>query len=232
MGQESHPRMSDVDGRTAVGPCRAIFLGAASMTRIGQRFRRYFGSTTKRKSSPPSKRRQRFFLEQLEGRDLPSVTFTPQFGTEAFLQDGGKRINSPPVYVVMWGKSWTIGSFGVPTPAALQILSAANNVLGSHYTDGLGEYGVTTNATFAGTVFDNFGNQDPPNGFSQKNITDEINNLVKAKRLPDPATTPNMVVDMVTPPGISLNVANAAGWNNTAVNSKNDIVYSFIWSGT
>src|SRR5437899_7007643 len=122
MGQESLPPASDVDGWIANGPGRDSFWGGPSMSGIRQRLRTYFGVPKKSKSSALPTRRQRLLLEHLEQRDLPTVSFTPQFGNEAFLQDGGKRVNSPAVYLVMWGKSWTIGSFGVPTPAALQIV--------------------------------------------------------------------------------------------------------------
>jgi hypothetical protein len=199
---------------------------------IRQHLVKYWQSAKRNRSlERRPKHRQRLFLEHLEERTMPTVLFAPQFGNEGFLQDGGKRINSPAVYVVLWGKSWT-GPLGVPTIAATQVLTAANNLISSHYLDALSQYGVTTGASLAGTVYDNFNNQDPQTGFQQSTLTGEIQNLINQKILPNPANTPNMIVDMVTAPGIASTQAGTAGYNNAILDSKGNVKYGFIWNGT
>jgi hypothetical protein len=191
-----------------------------SMSAMRQRpGRKSHGQPTRRRSQP-------LLLEALEDRTVPTVLFAPQFGTEFPAQDGGQRINSPNVYVVLWGQSWG----GVNTSNAIQVYGGITGVLFSHYLDGLSQYGVTTNATLRGFIFDN--TPDPNSGFSQNSMSTEIERLITANQLPDPANTPNMIVDMVTARNITSGLTGAAGYNSERANGDNSFRYGYIWNGT
>jgi hypothetical protein len=166
-------------------------------------------------------------LEALEDRTVPTVLFAPQFGNESFLRDGGQRISSPDVYVVLWGSSWG----GLSSPAANQVLAGTSGVLSSHYLDGLAQYGVTTSAHYKGIFFDN--RPDPPSGFSQQMLKSEINLLILTGQLPNPFTNPNMIVDMVTTSNISSDLPNAAGYNSAGrLGGLLGGNAGYIWNGT
>src|SRR5207244_13328925 len=60
----------------------------------------------KRKAKPTRQRSRPLLLETLEDRTVPTVLFAPQFGIESAAPDGAQRINSPNLYVVLWGSSW------------------------------------------------------------------------------------------------------------------------------
>jgi hypothetical protein len=171
-------------------------------------------------------------LETLEDRTVPTVLFAPHFGVESppapsVHKDTGLRINSPDVYVVLWGKSWG----ALNSTASLQVLTATSGVLNSTYLDGLAEYGVTKQGYHLSYVFDNV--TDPSSGFAGKVLTDEINNLITNKQLPDPAKTPNMIIDMVTNAGIASATAGAGGYNNASIfTTSGKLNYWFIWNGT
>jgi hypothetical protein len=175
----------------------------------------------------PSRRRPRpLFLETLEDRTVPTVLFAPQFGNETPASDGGLRINSPNVYVVLWGSSWG----DIVSANSQQVFAATSGVLGNHYLDGLAQYGVTTTAHYKNHFVDS--TPDPLTGFSEQSMVDEINTLIANNQLPDPANTPNMIVTMVTAPGITSGVVGAEGYNNIVTNNDNSIRYGYIWNGT
>ena len=165
-------------------------------------------------------------FETLEDRTVPTVLFPPQFGNESLGKtDAGQRINSPNVYIVLWGSSWG----GISTPNAVQVDSGTSGVLFSHYLDGVGQYGVTTNAHYRGLVYDN--TPDPASKFSEASMTTEIERLIANNQLPDPANTPNMIVNMVTAPNIISDQPGDGGYNN-AIYQGNKLRYGYIWTGT
>ena len=181
------------------------FLGARSSKarRKGKN-----GRATAAKKGPTGYRRLR--LETLEDRTVPTVLFAPQFGNETTLRDGGQRINSPNVYVVLWGHSWG----GLNSANSQSVFNATSGVLANHYLDGLSQYGVTTNAHYKKLVFDD--TPDPASGFSEQSMKDEIGRLVQAGQLPNPFFTANIIVDMVTAPGIKSGAAAPRGTTTSA----------------
>src|SRR4051794_30412406 len=172
-----------------------------SLTKLHSWFTR-MAAKVKRRRQPgdakPTRRRLPLLLERLEERTVPTVLFAPQFGTESIAADGGQRISSPNVYVVLWGSSW--GS--LDSPNVRDVFSATSGVVEGHYLDGLSQYGVTTTAHYKDHFVDT---ADPVNGFTQQNMVAEIERLIANKQLPDPGKTPNMIVDVVTPFGIISN---------------------------
>ena len=70
----------------------------------------------------PKKARRLLLLEGLEERTLPTVSYNPVFGAETFKpDDDGDRLNSAPVYIILWGAYWN----GANTPQANIVAQAA-----------------------------------------------------------------------------------------------------------
>ena len=101
-----------------------------------------------------------------------------------------------------------------------------------HYLDGLAQYGVNTTAHYKALVFDN--TLDPPSGFSQQSLKNEINRLIAADQLPNPFLNPNMIVDMVTASGITSDLANTVGYNSADLLGVGLAQgrAGYIWNGT
>ena len=106
------------------------------------------GKVTATGHSPKGRRPLR--LETLEDRTVPTVLFAPQFGNESFAADGGQRINSPNVYVVLWGHSWG----GINSANSREVFAGSSGVLSNHYLDGIAQYKVTTDAHYKQMIFD------------------------------------------------------------------------------
>lgn len=187
-------------------------------------------TTRRQRGKAKARRRQPLLVEALEDRTVPTVLFPFQFGSETTLRDGGQRINSPDVYVVLWGSSW--GS--LVSPAAQQVFATTSAVVTGHYLDGLAQYGVNTTAHYKALIFDN--TLDPKSGFSQQSLKNEINRLIAADQLPNPFFNPdkNLIFTMVTAPGISSGVANAAGYNSADLLGVGLAQGNagYIWNGT
>jgi hypothetical protein len=168
---------------------------------------------------------QALFVEALEDRTVPTVVFAPKFGTETPVKDGGQRINSPNVYVVLWGSYWgNLASANTQT-----VFAATSAVVSGHYLDGLSQYGVTTNAHYKDHIVDT---SDPKSGFTETTLFNEIETLITNNQLPDPNQTPNMIVDMVTAPTIKSAKGSAAGYNDAVYMSDGSFRYGLIWNGT
>jgi hypothetical protein len=49
------------------------------------------------------------WAERLEGRELPSVVFTPTEGPETTVDRGGPKLADVPVELIFWGGYWASG---------------------------------------------------------------------------------------------------------------------------
>jgi hypothetical protein len=94
----------------------------------------------------------RLNVEGLEDRLTPSVTFQPRFGAESLVPNHtGPVLSSTPVNLIFEGSYWLN-----PTGITEQdVINNVNNILGSRYLSGLGQYGSNGVAYLAGTSYDN-----------------------------------------------------------------------------
>jgi hypothetical protein len=89
-------------------------------------------------------------IEALEDRLVPTVIFQPQFGTEALRQGNGPVLSSTPVYLIFEGHYWQR-----PTGLSYDdVINRVNDILGSSFLSGLGQYGSDGHAFLAGYSFD------------------------------------------------------------------------------
>jgi hypothetical protein len=102
------------------------------------------GSARRRAASRMNKPRTRPTLEALEGRLVPTVVFTPQFGAETYT---GAKVGTqnPAVHLIFSGDDWY-------TPSGRQdqrqIITATKNILSGPYLSELKQYGSDGKATY------------------------------------------------------------------------------------
>ncbi|HZV03940.1 MAG TPA: hypothetical protein VE999_02520 [Gemmataceae bacterium] len=177
---------------------------------------------------PARRQRVRLELEQLEQRDVPTVAFLPHNPAPMVTDKGGDYLNSPPVYLIFWGKEWNGGA----NPMVNDIENATANALASPYLSRLTQYGSDGHAYFAGAVFDN----SPVNmGFSGDDIENKVQNAIDNLGLPESDDGPNWPIYLVlTPPGYASNKA-ASGFHgmthDSDIGDYDDIPYGWVgWS--
>jgi Ca2+-binding RTX toxin-like protein len=147
--------------------------------------------------------------EQLEARSLLTVLFTPQYPGETLKPVGGNTLNSPPVYLIFWGQSWTTGA-GVAEEN--QIINAAKTLFSSGYFSETQQYQTGGKVVYGGA--DTFPIDPPPN-FSGKTIGDLVKLEIDNGKLPEADDTNNHGMYVVfTPPGVQSDQPNDLGYNS------------------
>jgi hypothetical protein len=132
-------------------------------------------------------------VEQLEDRLVPTIVFNPHFGPENTVDNGGFKLNSPPIDLIFWGSTWET----TDEPLATQITNATQSLLSSSYLSGLDQYGSNGQAVFGvSPVFDTSG---PARGgsFTDDQFKTEIQNLIDGNALPEPDDTANLPIYVV-----------------------------------
>src|SRR5438876_1435786 len=133
----------------------------------------------KRQGNPRSVRLR---LEELEGRTLPTIVFTPHFLNEQAHPSNGVLSTPPPVEVIFWGSQWANS-----TPSQETILGEVQTILSSTYlTATERSYGTAASATFARAVNAPANVADPASGFSEGTLEDVVSNTIHAGLLPEP----------------------------------------------
>lgn len=119
-----------------------------------------------------------------------------------FTDHGGPVIPNAHLQVIFWGGAWTTG-----TPSVGQVMDAVMNILTGPYMDSLSQYRNVGHAILFGTtlVSSPVGGSpgDPPNPFSDGDISGLISNLFQAGRLPSPASDDQLFYCVILPPGVN-----------------------------
>jgi hypothetical protein len=122
-----------------------------------------------RRPSGPGCRTRALLLEPLEDRTVPSVVFDRRFGAETVPQATAYAMlnNSPAVWLIFWGQSWTAAQVN-------SLTTAAGNVLNSAYMPGvLAAYGGNGRPTLGAQSWTDVKN--PPSGFNPGNLAISTN---------------------------------------------------------
>ncbi len=75
----------------------------------------------------------RFLVEMLEDRVVPTILFTPQYGAEPTTNNHGWEISNPTVQLVYWGSSWTASQESTVT-------AYVSTLINGGYFSGLSQY--------------------------------------------------------------------------------------------
>ncbi len=99
------------------------------------------------KYATPSKKKPtiRLSLEALEDRLVPTVVFTPQFGSETYT-GSHNGMQDPPVHLIFSGPYWNTAQ-GQQNEQT--IIASTKNIVGGPYLSGLKQYGSDGKATYA-----------------------------------------------------------------------------------
>jgi hypothetical protein len=140
-------------------------------------------------------------VEHLETREVPTVSFRPQFGAESVVKNGGNVLSSPPVYLLFEGSYWQNQGSGLATA----IQNAMRTLLDSPYLSGLKQYGSDGHATYGNAAIDGSGLSQ---NFSDGELKDKLQGILLDHNGPfvrpnTPAHPPVYMV--ITPPGIKSN---------------------------
>jgi hypothetical protein len=124
---------------------------------------------------------------------------------DRFQDSGGPVIQQVHVHLVFWGNAWG----GSPTPTAQQVRDAVQTLLDSPYMLGLSQYGAIGRGTLNGMTI--FTATNPPNNFTDKNVTDFLTARMNDGTLPQPWTDHSRLYVVVMPQGINSSVAGRNG---------------------
>jgi hypothetical protein len=111
-----------------------------------RRFFRKLVNGLRHKSAPARGRRARLTVEALEGRDVPTIVFVPQFGPETpGPGDTSHGMIHPTVHLIFSGHYWntTQGKQDQKT-----LIDSTNSILSGPYLSGLTQYGSDGTARF------------------------------------------------------------------------------------
>jgi hypothetical protein len=165
----------------------------------------------------PKKARRQLLLEGLEDRTVPTVIFNPIFGAQTPAQDGGARLNSPAVCVILWGSYW--GDILTQQSDAINQAASHLGEFNAAYFAGLTQYGFTPYGPLGfvayGGGFIITDVSDPPNGnFAGGDIDDIIDYaLIQHESFASLADKDEALFVVVTPPGVQSSYPNAVAFN-------------------
>jgi hypothetical protein len=185
-------------------------------------------------------RRRRPIVEQLEDRVVPTILFTPQYGPENAVDNGGQKLESPQILVMFWGSYWQDGA----NPLVNDLINATQTLFPmsgpSTYLSGLTQqaYGMDGTANYANAVFHD---SDPPNSFSNDDITNAFEYEIDHANsyFPDSYNTSHgkdPLYVIFTPPGIRSNDPKEAGYNSWTGRGEANVLhpfdfYEYAWAG-
>ena len=119
-----------------------------------------------------------------------------------FTDHGGPVLNHACVQLIFWGTNWGASA----TPSMGAVTDAVVNMMSGPYTSALNQYRNIGKGALVGTtaVTTAVGSSpaNPPNPFSDGNVSTLISNLVSAGRVPGPGTDSQLLYVVIMPPGV------------------------------
>jgi len=116
-----------------------------------------------------------------------------------FTDKGGLIFTNVHLQLIFWGNQWG----GASTPSAQDIQDAVVSIIIGPYMSALTQYRNIGNATLSGTTL--VTTSDPPDPFSNDDVADLIHGLIKAKTVPEPETSSQLLYCVFMPAGVQFN---------------------------
>jgi hypothetical protein len=131
-----------------------------------------------------------------------------------FANGGGRLLSHVRVHLIFWGRSWT--GLPVPTPTVGQCVDAVVTMLASNYMNSLSQYGVSRGTLGSVTTVDaaiGGSPADPPNPFTDTNVSQLVEHLRTAGRIPtgDIGSSGQGLYVVVMPPNVANSNGNVIG---------------------
>jgi len=141
-----------------------------------------------------------------------------------FTDRNGAVIQFARVQLIFWGKAWA--SNPPPTPTVAQVTDAVYRILTGGYMTGLSQYrGIGQGYILGSTTVSA---SDPPAGFTDAQIANEIKALITAKTIPNIDTDNQTLYCVFTPKGISASNSGFVGEHTYYTDSNSKRVH-FAW---
>jgi hypothetical protein len=141
-----------------------------------------------------------------------------------FTDHNGTVIQFLRAYLIFWGSAWT--SNPPPTPTTAQVADAVNRILSGGYLTGLSQYrGIGQGYILGSTTITS---SNPPNGFTDTNVSNFINGLINAGTIPNLDADNQTLYIVFMPRGTNASNSNFIGEHTYFTNSNNKRVH-FAW---
>ena len=121
------------------------------------------------------------------------------------VDSGGEVLTNIHVQLIFWGTAW----LGPATPSAAPVTNAVATILSSPYMSALAQYRGVGSGILRGST--TFTGSNPPNPFSNGDVTNLITSCIEAGVLPEPDDDGLLFYCVVMPPGVNSNQANVIG---------------------
>src|SRR5215469_8220835 len=132
-----------------------------------------------------------------------------------FTDHGGTVIQFVRVYLIFWGSAW--GTSPPPTPSSAQVTDAVARIVGGGYLTGLAQYRGIGQGYVLGSHTVTTSN--PPNGFTDTNVSNFISGLISAGTIPNIDTDNQTLYMVFMPHGISASNSGFIGEHTFFTNS-------------
>jgi hypothetical protein len=143
-------------------------------------------------------------------------------GANKFVDNNGPVIQVTQLFLIYWGTAWT----ATPPPTAAQITAACQTMLASAYMTGLAQYRGIGRGFVRGSVV--ITSSNPPNGFTDNQVSTFINNQINAGTVPGPDVDNQTLYCVVMPPGINSSNASFIGEHTYYTRSGQRIHFAWI----
>lgn len=131
----------------------------------------------------------------LPSRATPPAPATA--GGTSLVDYRGTVIKNVTVQLVFWGSAWA----GSATPTADEVTDAVKSLMASSYMSALHQYRGIQPGKYRGRIL--VTNSNPPNPFSNDDVSRLITRCFEARTLPEPETDPMLLYCVIMPPGVA-----------------------------
>src|SRR5262249_29796201 len=115
---------------------------------------------------------------------------------QTVVDNGGPVIAHVQVQLIFWGSAWS----GSASPSAAEIHGAVKKILAGSYMSALSQYRGVCGGSVAGMTL--VTGSEPPNPFSNGDVTNLIAGLISAGTVPGPAMDGQLFYCVVMAPGV------------------------------
>jgi hypothetical protein len=134
---------------------------------------------------------------------------------------GGAILTNVHIQLIFWGAAWTNN----PTPSVNDITNAVQSILNGPYMSALSQYRGIGGGLLRGTSV--FTDTNPPNPFSNANVTSFITSHIEDGSLPEPDDDNQILYCVVMPSGVISNQANVIGEHTFFTYTDYDFPFDF-----
>jgi hypothetical protein len=143
--------------------------------------------------------------DQLAPQSGPETVLPPSAPTARFVDNGGLVLKDLKLWLIYWGSAWAT----YVSPTAAEITQAVQQMMGSTYFSGLGQYRGIRPPTFGGAI--QVTDRDPPSPFSNAAITTMLYEQLGKGALPEPDEEPSILYCVVLPPNVNADEPGVVG---------------------